>query len=98
MNTAKTIAFIVMSLMNIPLLGQGIKYRKEKLSEKANRFLIFAVLGMVFSLGIGVYFCVIQDGAALAMSVITVCISIWIKRALTGEILNTNKQQNEKEQ
>ena len=97
MNTAKTIAFIVLSLMNIPLLGQGIKYRKERLSEKAKRFLIFAVLGMIFSFGIGVYFCVIQDGAALAMSVITVCISIWIKRTLTGEIFNTDKQKNEKE-
>lgn len=98
MNTAKTIVFIVVLLSNIPILCQGIKHRRKKLSEKANRFLIFAVLGMVFSLGIGVYFCVIQDGAALSMSVITVCISIWIKRTLTGEIFNTDKQQKEKDQ
>lgn len=98
MNTAKTIAFLVLSLINIPLLCQGIKYRQEKISEKAKRFLIFAILGMLFSFGIGVYFCVIQDGAALAMSVITVCVSIWIKRTLTGEIFNTDKQQKEKEQ
>lgn len=98
MRTGITLGFVVILLINIPILCYAFKHKIKKLSKSAKMALVLFVLGMVFCFSSGVHFCMIQNEVAPTMAIFTVAASILIMRTLTGEIFNTDKQKNEKEQ